>query len=558
MTGEDLNRRWRSPSATLHPSIYHSKALLEYLTHVVGNADNAGNNAPADDADSKPPADRASLLLASAGVSGDDVSAMPVSACSSATGVSDEVQRRGHDAHLAAPVLDCNSMSLASSSCTPANKSNDELQIPKDGALKASLDRKFEGCADVTKNGVRESGGGAAVAEGDFRESTGNATVAEGDVRESGRNATVAKSGTRESEDGATVAESGTRESRGNATMAESGTRACAGVATVAESGVVVYCDYHGHSRQKNLFLYGCSRRLSWWPQDRCLPDHPRLTVLPALCQDLVSSFSAPHCCYTVERARESTARVAVWRECGVACSYTLEASASGCDQGVYQGYHLGTNQLLEAGAQFCEALHQMLCPAPAVGDHNQLAVETMTHHHARKRCLLIMKPCMVVTLDDVVCVRRSRLALLVARLGELVGRFIDVAGQSSSPNSFAVTSVVESQTSEKTREPLTSHQTVTGDSTPPLPTKRGGGSVKPKCIRARKVSAAKKKGVRSSKVWSSCGEVEALQKHGSFVPMDVGPSCTASHKLARSRKRESDSEAELDRDLYSYIEPDE
>ena len=30
----------------------------------------------------------------------------------------------------------------------------------------------------------------------------------------------------------------------------------------------LVYCDYHGHSRRKNVFLYGCSPSLSWMGDD--------------------------------------------------------------------------------------------------------------------------------------------------------------------------------------------------------------------------------------------------------------------------------------------------
>lgn len=33
-----------------------------------------------------------------------------------------------------------------------------------------------------------------------------------------------------------------------------------------------VYCDYHGHSRRKNIFLYGCSPTMSWIPNDSVNP----------------------------------------------------------------------------------------------------------------------------------------------------------------------------------------------------------------------------------------------------------------------------------------------
>ncbi len=35
LNGEDLNRRWISPSPALHPEIFHSKALLEYASRVL-------------------------------------------------------------------------------------------------------------------------------------------------------------------------------------------------------------------------------------------------------------------------------------------------------------------------------------------------------------------------------------------------------------------------------------------------------------------------------------------------------------------------------------------
>lgn len=31
LSGEDLNRQWQNPNTELHPTIYHSKSLLQYL-----------------------------------------------------------------------------------------------------------------------------------------------------------------------------------------------------------------------------------------------------------------------------------------------------------------------------------------------------------------------------------------------------------------------------------------------------------------------------------------------------------------------------------------------
>ncbi|CAG2181824.1 unnamed protein product, partial [Oppiella nova] len=32
--GEDLNRQWRRPNPLLHPTVYHMKALIKYLSHI--------------------------------------------------------------------------------------------------------------------------------------------------------------------------------------------------------------------------------------------------------------------------------------------------------------------------------------------------------------------------------------------------------------------------------------------------------------------------------------------------------------------------------------------
>ncbi|XP_067003008.2 cytosolic carboxypeptidase 1 isoform X2 [Anabrus simplex] len=119
-----------------------------------------------------------------------------------------------------------------------------------------------------------------------------------------------------------------------------------------------LFCDYHGHSRRKNVFLYGCSNAASWREADRSQPDDPMdYLLLPYLMEHFSRAFMLRLCDFRVERARESTARVTVWREFGIKRSYTMESSYCGCDQGYYQGHHLDTLNLKEVGANFCEAL---------------------------------------------------------------------------------------------------------------------------------------------------------------------------------------------------------
>ncbi|XP_029156275.1 cytosolic carboxypeptidase 1-like isoform X2 [Nylanderia fulva] len=122
-----------------------------------------------------------------------------------------------------------------------------------------------------------------------------------------------------------------------------------------------VFVDYHGHSRRKNVFLFGCSRSGSWSAADRAKPDQPvQYLMLPHLMQRTSPAFALPLCSFKVERNKESTARVAVWRQLGVSRSYTMESSFCGCDQGTLAGLHLDTGHLKAIGRDFCQALSMM------------------------------------------------------------------------------------------------------------------------------------------------------------------------------------------------------
>ncbi|XP_039759457.1 cytosolic carboxypeptidase 1-like isoform X3 [Pararge aegeria] len=121
----------------------------------------------------------------------------------------------------------------------------------------------------------------------------------------------------------------------------------------------LVYCDYHGHSRKKNVFFYGCAGAESWCSNDRLVPDEPvKYLMLPALMHRISPAFALGSCSFRVERERESTARVTVWRHLGVTRSYTMEASFCGFDRGPFKGFHLNTQHLQGVGSDFCEALN--------------------------------------------------------------------------------------------------------------------------------------------------------------------------------------------------------
>ncbi|XP_033828127.1 cytosolic carboxypeptidase 1 [Periophthalmus magnuspinnatus] len=124
----------------------------------------------------------------------------------------------------------------------------------------------------------------------------------------------------------------------------------------------LVFCDYHGHSRKKNVFMYGCSVKETVWQSNISatssdLQEDIAYRALPKILSQIAPAFSMASCSFVVERSKESTARVVVWREIGVQRSYTMESTLCGCDQGKYKGLQIGTRELEEMGAQFCVAL---------------------------------------------------------------------------------------------------------------------------------------------------------------------------------------------------------
>uniref|UniRef100_A0A8D0H580 tubulin-glutamate carboxypeptidase n=1 Tax=Sphenodon punctatus TaxID=8508 RepID=A0A8D0H580_SPHPU len=142
----------------------------------------------------------------------------------------------------------------------------------------------------------------------------------------------------------------------------------------------LVFCDYHGHSQRKNVFLYGCSIKETLW-QAGCTVDTAVVTedvgyrTLPKILDKVAPAFVMSSCSFLVEKSRGSTARVVVWRENGVLRSYTMESTYCGCSHGLYKvtdkertnrerahspdsrGLQIGTRELEEMGAKFCLGL---------------------------------------------------------------------------------------------------------------------------------------------------------------------------------------------------------
>ncbi|KAJ0409773.1 hypothetical protein ATCC90586_001086 [Pythium insidiosum] len=97
--------------------------------------------------------------------------------------------------------------------------------------------------------------------------------------------------------------------------------------------GVSLYCDLHGHSRKKNIFLYGCVPHASADATARS--EAARLRLFPHVLSKTCSAssggyFSFPDCTFSVSSSKRGTGRVVMWDEARVLHSFTLEASFFG------------------------------------------------------------------------------------------------------------------------------------------------------------------------------------------------------------------------------------
>mmetsp|Transcript_47300 Transcript_47300/g.86861 ORF Transcript_47300/g.86861 Transcript_47300/m.86861 type:complete len:756 (-) Transcript_47300:91-2358(-) len=114
----------------------------------------------------------------------------------------------------------------------------------------------------------------------------------------------------------------------------------------IEDRDVILYIDLHGHSLKRNVFMYGNSEACSL-----------REKVFPRLLSKNSDYFQFDDCCWKVQKGKESTARVVVYRELQIINSFTLEASFCGADFGSLADQHFTTKHLEEMGHMVCDAI---------------------------------------------------------------------------------------------------------------------------------------------------------------------------------------------------------
>ena len=93
------------------------------------------------------------------------------------------------------------------------------------------------------------------------------------------------------------------------------------------EHELAMFCDIHGHSMKKNVFMYSCCVLGNRFEDKR---KNILIKLIPILMSEKNKVFSFPDTRFQLEKKKESTARIVVFKEMNVLNSYTFEISFFG------------------------------------------------------------------------------------------------------------------------------------------------------------------------------------------------------------------------------------
>jgi cytosolic carboxypeptidase protein 2/3 len=120
---------------------------------------------------------------------------------------------------------------------------------------------------------------------------------------------------------------------------------------------MILFCDLHGHSRKKNLFIYG---NMSNPKKDKEIDtpnDEENVKLFPFIMSKICKEFSYKQCKFKVQRHKESTARIAMWRMLPTNNVFTLEASFWGPNIGPIKENHFRSFDYYSIGHNLWQAI---------------------------------------------------------------------------------------------------------------------------------------------------------------------------------------------------------
>jgi len=132
------------------------------------------------------------------------------------------------------------------------------------------------------------------------------------------------------------------------------------------EREIVMFCDMHGHSIKKNVFFYGCRQKGTFLENIR---SNIITKMIPVLLAHKNRILNFNDCKFRMEKSKESTARIVIYKQLGILCSYTLEASFLGPShqsalenrkpepEETPQNVHMQKHHYMSVGRDLCKLL---------------------------------------------------------------------------------------------------------------------------------------------------------------------------------------------------------
>jgi hypothetical protein len=121
---------------------------------------------------------------------------------------------------------------------------------------------------------------------------------------------------------------------------------------------LVLVCDMHGHTKKRNVFMYGCGVR-SYEPS--IVRRNVMARVVPYLFSLRNKFFSFKDSHFRMEDDRKATARVVLWESFNISHCYTMEASFYGPEKlsafgkNRSEDFHMDEKDLATLGADLCK-----------------------------------------------------------------------------------------------------------------------------------------------------------------------------------------------------------
>ena len=89
------------------------------------------------------------------------------------------------------------------------------------------------------------------------------------------------------------------------------------------QDDIIAFVDMHGHSRKKNVFIYGP-------PFPLHCKDYFKVRVIPKLLSEETEMFRFFGCRFQNDLCKARAARIVLWKELGISNCFTIEASFHG------------------------------------------------------------------------------------------------------------------------------------------------------------------------------------------------------------------------------------